>query len=169
MLAAVSIDALARAASRSGVPWLRSASLLTVCALLAAVAWHVRVQLRMDPLAWAALEPRHSTWLTLDPTMHLISDTHPACGVYDPFNVYGEASLAAQPGYDGSSFTVDFDDLLDCLERQPEVRIFVTHWTVWFMNSDQLAELARRFPDRILFQDPELARLTRERIELTRP
>ncbi len=169
LLAAVSIDALTRGVSRWGVPGLRGGSLLVVCALLAAMAWHVRVQLRMDPRAWAPLAPRGSLWLTLDPTLHLISDTVPACGVYDPFNVYGEKSLAAQPGFDGSRFAVGFGDLLRCLERQPEVRVFVTEWTAWFLNRDELAELVRRFPDRIVFQNPQVAREIRDRIERARP
>jgi 4-amino-4-deoxy-L-arabinose transferase-like glycosyltransferase len=170
LLTAVGVDESGRlAAARWGRPGLRLAPLILVGALLVALAWHARLQLKLDPRSWAPLRPRQSVWLTLDPTLHLVSDTRPACGVYDPFNVYGPAAFAAQPGFGGEAFTVGFRDLVACLEEQPEIRIFVTHWTTWFIDNDQQSVLARRFPDRIVFQDPRQERTIRHRIERGAP
>jgi len=168
LLTAVGIDELGRRAATFR-PGLRAVPLLLFCAVLVANGGYARVQLQLDPRRWSPLEPRDSVWLTLDPTLHLISQTRPACGVYDPFNVYGGAALAAQPGFRGETFRVDYADLLACLESDRDIRIFVTFWTTWFIDGDQRLELARRFPRRIVFQDPREERRIRDRIQRRRP
>jgi hypothetical protein len=118
----------------------------------------------LDPRALAPLEPVNSPWLTFDPTTHLLTDTVPACGLYDPFNVYGKAALAGQPGYDGSRFLVDYSDVLRCIEADPEIKVFVTHWTLWFLKGHHITGLVQRYPDRVVFQDPRMERVFRERL-----
>jgi hypothetical protein len=97
-------------------------------------AWHVAAR-RND----YALVPRPQTagesWLLFDPFLNFVSGTAPGCGIIDPFNVYGERSLTALgSAATWSRFHVDRDELIACLERDPETRIGLGYWASWFVD-----------------------------------
>jgi 4-amino-4-deoxy-L-arabinose transferase-like glycosyltransferase len=92
------------------------------------------------------------TWLTFDPFLNFISRTEPACGLIDPFNVYGERSLTAG-GDSGafSKFRLEREDLLRCLAEQPKVKVGIGYWGAWFVDERVRAEFDALPPGRMAF------------------
>jgi len=105
------------------------------------------------------LEPDES-WLLFDPFLNFVSGTEPACGLIDPFNVYGDASLAAIGTQEiRERFHLDREAVIACLEADPGIRIGLGYWSTWFVD-DALAEYlsglpAERFlPMRLHYRPP---------------
>jgi hypothetical protein len=128
-----------------------------VVVVAAALGLRTEGALLLDDRPFEAVGPPGSRWLTLDPTVNVMTGTEPACGVIDPFNVLGPSALAARAGGREARFHVTLDDLLACLEADPEAGVFVTSWTEWFLDQETLAELWRRHPGRVRFADPRAA------------
>ena len=90
------------------------------------------------------------TWLTFDPFLNFVTRTRPACGIIDPLNVYGEKSFATTSHADEfEQFFVKPDDVIRCLEGQPEAKVVFGYWSRWFVDrrlADYIATLppARR-------------------------
>jgi len=114
----------------------------------------VEGRFRFDGNTLRAVGPEGSRWLTFDPTVNVMTGTEAACGVIDPFNVYGESSLAARATDQQARFLVTRENLLACIEADPELRIFVTDWTRWFLDAETLAMLRRDHADRVVFANP---------------
>jgi len=75
------------------------------------------------------------TWLTFDPFLNFLTRTHPACGLVDPFNVYAEASLTANAEEESlARYHFGFDELIECLERDPEIKVGIGYWGSWFVD-----------------------------------
>ena len=97
-------------------------------------------------------------WLLFDPFLNFVSETEPGCDLIDPFNVYGETSLASLgSGALRARFLVDAEQLIRCLEVMPETRIGLGYWSTWFVEpplSDYLATLpdARFVPMRLHYK-----------------
>lgn len=93
-------------------------------------------------------------WLTLDPFLNFVAGTRPACGLIDPFNVYGDRSLIAlsnAPAWE--RFRVDPEDLLGCLEADPSIRIAVGSVRSFFVDDalgEGLAQLEQADPRRFV-------------------
>ncbi len=88
-------------------------------------------------------------WLTLDPFLNFVAGTEPACGLIDPFNVYGESSLIAlsdAPAWE--RFRVDTEELLRCLETDPDIRVAVGSVRSFFVSDALRQGLDRLDPER---------------------
>ncbi len=123
-------------------PLARAGVLLAVAYATAVGVIHLRALRRdFDRLPRAGSDGE--VWLTFDPFLNFVSGTRPACGVFDPFNVYGPHSLtgiAEAPLL--SRFHVDRQELIDCLEADREIRIALGYWATWFVDEE-----LRRFLD----------------------
>ena len=87
------------------------------------------------------------SWLLFDPFLNFVTKTRPACGIIDPFNVYGERSLLATSDAPiWSRHRVGVDRLIECLERDPAIKIGLgSKWGVWFEDG-QLAAYLKGLP-----------------------
>jgi hypothetical protein len=137
VLAALPLAALWRARRA------RAPARITAVALVAAALAQGALHLSLRQRDYAAL-PRPAVagepWLTFDPFLNLATHTLPACGLIDPFNVYGPHSLAAT----GASFArqrVSSQQLVECLRRDPQIRIYRGTWFEWFEDPTLRAEL----------------------------
>ena len=93
------------------------------------------------------------TWLAFDPFFHLMTNTKPACGIIDPFNVYGEWSFPAiSPAPVWSAYRVSSRDVIDCLERNPEIQIALGFWGVWFVDDALRSYLDQLPAERFVFE-----------------
>ncbi len=96
-------------------------------------------------------------WLTFDPFLNFVSRTRPACGVVDPFNVYGERSLTAlsdAPVW--GRFHVSREELLACLAADPGIRILRGYWSTWFVDPELEAFLEDLPAERFVELPPDL-------------
>lgn len=157
LLAAISVERLYRSASRRrGV---RSLVVLGVaaCALAGASQIHAR---QSDYTRVAQPRQPGEPWLLFDPFLNFVSGTEPGCGLIDPFNVYGPASLAARgPERLRQRFLVDAGRLIACLESVPATRVGLGYWSTWFLApplTDYLAaQPSTRFvPMRLHYKAP---------------
>jgi 4-amino-4-deoxy-L-arabinose transferase-like glycosyltransferase len=107
------------------------------------------------------------TWLTFDPYFHLMTESEPACGIIDPFNVYGEWSLPAiSPAPVWSAYRVSSQDLIDCLVRNPEIRVGLGFWGVWFVDDTLRSYLDQLPAERFVFEPRYLDESSRSRKSL---
>lgn len=91
------------------------------------------------------------SWLIFDPFLNFVTGTEPACGLVDPFNVYGDASLAAIGAPEiRARFQLDREDLISCLEADPRIRIGLGYWSTWFVDAPLATYLANLPPERFL-------------------
>jgi hypothetical protein len=130
------------------------ARVLAVTAVLAATVTGVGgVSARRLPGLATAMQPASvgETWLTFDPLVNFITGTIPACGLIDPFNVYGDRSLVALTDVPAlSRYHVRADDLIRCLEAHPEAKIAFGAWAVWFAEPKLRAYVDGLAPARIV-------------------
>jgi hypothetical protein len=92
-------------------------------------------------------------WLTFDPLVNFRYGTRPACGLIDPFNVYGSANLVALTLGESpatSRFLVSTDALIACLEWDPRIRIGIGYWGTFFVDDALKAYLERQPAERFL-------------------
>lgn len=100
------------------------------------------------------------SWLLFDPFLNFVTGTKPACGLVDPFNVYGDASLAAIGTPEiRARFQLDREDLVSCLEADPHIRIGLGYSSTWFVDAPFAAYLAnlpreRFLPMRLHYRPP---------------
>jgi hypothetical protein len=139
---------LERAAARA---WGRPLAVLFVAGLVAAAALHVSMRRTLAPV------PRYPSmgreqWLTFDPLVNFRYQTRPACGLIDPFNVYGSASLLgqAQAGGTASRFHVSTERLIACLEWDSRIKIGLGYWATFFVDDALKAYLASLPAERFL-------------------
>ena len=106
----------------------------------------------------ADLGPEHAgeTWLTFDPLYNFLTHTKPACGLIDPFNVYGPHCLVAMAtAPDLSRFLLTADDVQRCLERDPSIKVLMGSWAPWFLEPG-LRRYLRTLPaERIVGRVPD--------------
>lgn len=96
-------------------------------------------------------EEANESWLLFDPFLNFVSGTDPACGLIDPFNVYGDASLAAIGAPEiRARFHLDREKLIACLEADPRIRMGLGYWSTWFVDAPLAAYLASLPPERFL-------------------
>lgn len=89
-------------------------------------------------------------WLTFDPFLNLVTGTEPACGLVDPFNVYGPNAIDAHLTDTPSPHHVDAEALIACLERDPGIRIALGYWALWFVDDRLRAYLETQPPERFV-------------------
>ncbi len=100
------------------------------------------------------------SWLLFDPFLNFATGTEPACGLIDPFNVYGPASLAAIGTPEvRERFYLGREELIACLEADPSIRIGLGYWSIWFVDAPLAAYLAslpeeRFLPMRLHYRPP---------------
>lgn len=109
-------------------------------------AWLISERRNDYALLTRPVEPNES-WLLFDPFLNFVSGTEPACGLIDPFNVYGDASLAAIGTQEiRDRFHLDREAVIACLETDPGIRIGLGYWSTWFVD-DALAEYLAGLPE----------------------
>jgi hypothetical protein len=90
-------------------------------------------------------------WLTFDPLVNFRYHTRPACGLVDPFNVYGAASLIGSSGNPAvSRFHMSPERLIACLEWDPRIKIGLGYWATFFVDGRLREYLASLPPERFL-------------------
>ena len=141
LLAALALHALAshRAVGR---PLAVAVLVALTCVATAHVA--ARRPPRLIPLYASLTQQR---WLTFDPFIHFITRTTPACGLIDPFNVYGDRSLTALTG---SRFHIGPEELIACLDWDPRIRVGIGYWGSFFVDDRLRAWLEKQPPERFL-------------------
>lgn len=143
----------------------RRARLVAVVALLYAAALgpgHLRAR-TVDYTSLAAPGSPGERWLLFDPFLNFVSGTEPACGIIDPFNVYGERSLVGTSvdGF-GARHRVSVSELIACLERDPSIRIGEGGaWGAWFFDGRLRAYLDRLPEERFFAVWPARPRFDR--------
>jgi 4-amino-4-deoxy-L-arabinose transferase-like glycosyltransferase len=107
---------------------------------------------RVDYEGLAKPSVAEESWLLFDPFLNFVTKTRPACGIIDPFNVYGERSLAAiSDAATWSRHRVSVDGLIECLERDPEIKIGSGGvWGAWFEDGP-LASYLEGLPEERFF------------------
>ena len=112
----------------------RGALAAAVVFTLATGALHV-VERRLDPALLPERQPAGSSWLLFDPFLNYVTGTQPACGLIDPFNVYGERSLLALGAAQSfDRFHVAPEALVACLEADPGIRVGIGYFASWFVD-----------------------------------
>ena len=98
------------------------------------------------------------SWLLFDPFLNFVTKTRPACGIIDPFNVYGERSLLATAEAPiWSRQRVSVDQLIVCLADDPEIMIGLgSKWGAWFEDGRLAAYLAGLPKERFVELRPRL-------------
>jgi hypothetical protein len=132
----------------AGSRWTRPVTALIVIGIAAVAVTHVAARRppRLIPLYASLLQQR---WLTFDPFINFITRTEPACGLIDPFNVYGESSLTGL-GNASSRFHVSTAELIACLEWDPKIRVGIGYWGSFFVDDQLEAWLEMQPPERFL-------------------
>lgn len=117
-----------------------------------------------------ALPIQGASVMSFEPLLTFLGQAKPACGLVDPFNVLGQDCAASlQPDGPLSRFVVSESSIVDCLERQPEVRVLVGPFFHWF-NRGIIARYLRSLDGRrLVFLAPEdRARFEADRGRLAR-
>jgi 4-amino-4-deoxy-L-arabinose transferase-like glycosyltransferase len=126
---------------------------LTLAVLLGAVGVVGRQEAE-----FSNLDTAHAgeTWLTFDPLYNFVTQTKPACGLIDPFNVYGPNSLVAMAtAPELSRFLITADDIMRCLQGDPSIKVLIGAWSPWFLDARLLAYLRTLPTERIVGRLPE--------------
>jgi len=134
--------------------WERPRARALIVAAVAAVAmagpWQITVR-QNDYTLLARPEDADESWLLFDPFLNFVSGTEPACGLVDPFNVCGDASLVAIGTQEfRARFHLEREELITCLEADPSIRIGLGYWSTWFVDAPLAAYLARLPPERFV-------------------
>jgi hypothetical protein len=135
--------------------WTRSAvvALIVITAGLGVVGVTSRRRVSPDLLA----RPTHpgEAWLTFDPFVNFVTGTVPACGIIDPINTYGERSLLGRAHVpELSRFHIKPEDVVQCLEDDPAVRVSFGAWAAWFVDPRLRAYVERLPAHRIVERPP---------------
>ena len=133
------------------LPWLARGAGITVLVLgVAGGVSHVEARTADYTLVPHAQSPGER-WLTFDPFLTFVAGAEPACGLIDPFNVYGERSLVSlSDTAPWRRFRIDREDLLRCLEADPSIRIAVGSVRGFFVDRDLEEGLNRLGPQRVV-------------------
>jgi hypothetical protein len=112
----------------------------------------LQLRSRLTDPGWNGPRPEAGqSWLMLDPAMNILSGSEPACGIVDPFNVYGKhALLAADFARELNRFHVDVNDLIRCLEEEPGILIALGQWGGWFVDNELQTYLDSLPPERFV-------------------
>ena len=147
LLAASGLEALWRS-ERARV----AARVAVVAALAVSVhAGATHLAGRMADFSAAPRAAAGSRWLTFDPFANFVTRSEPACGIVDPFNVFGPNSLVALSALAGwDRFQVDPQDVLACLEADPDARIALAQGRTWFVDAPFAAALAELGAHRVV-------------------
>jgi 4-amino-4-deoxy-L-arabinose transferase-like glycosyltransferase len=109
---------------------------------------------RLDYDSLAKPAQANESWLLFDPFLNFVTGTRPACGLIDPFNVFGRRSLvgsSARSGL-GSNYEVSAIDLTRCLQQETDIRIGTGGlWSTWFVDG-ALKENVERLPKERFFE-----------------
>jgi hypothetical protein len=131
----------------------RALRVLAAVGFVAAVVFGVVgvVSRRGEPLAGVPTPHAGETWLTFDPLVNFVTRTVPACGIIDPFNVYGDHSLVAMARTpELTRYEITSDAVIRCLAERPDIRIAFGAWAPWFVDAKLRAYLETLPPDRIV-------------------
>jgi hypothetical protein len=133
------------------LPWLARGAGITVL-LLGVAAGVLHVELRTaDYTLVPHVQSPGERWLTFDPFLAFVAGAEPACGLIDPFNVYGEHSLVAlSDTAPWQRFRIDSEDLLRCLQTDPSIRVAIRSVQRFFVDRDFQQDLERLGPQRMV-------------------
>jgi hypothetical protein len=142
ILAALCLDWLWRTAR-----WRVPARAAAVLGLLGVTFLGVAsVALRRTSYGAETTASNREAWLTFDPFINFVTETEPACGIIDPFNVYGRLSLAARASTpELSRYYIGPDQVIRCLEAHPDAKIAFGFWAHFFVDP-QLRDYLQRLP-----------------------
>jgi 4-amino-4-deoxy-L-arabinose transferase-like glycosyltransferase len=104
---------------------------------------------RLDYDSLAKPVAANESWLLFDPFLNFVTGTRPACGLIDPFNVFGRRSLIGSSTQSGltSNFGISTTDLILCLQKERGIKIGTGGlWSTWFTDGT-LAETLNRLPE----------------------
>jgi hypothetical protein len=94
--------------------------------------------------------------LAFDPLINFLSGTEIGCGLFDPFNTYGDSSPAALAGAGPlGHFALRDRDLIACLERDPGLRVVIGPYYGWFRTAALDDYLARAPRGRLILFEPQ--------------
>ena len=83
--------------------------------------------------------------------MWSLTQTAPACGVIDWINVYGRDSLTGRsPSEVWEPFHVDREELIACLDADPEIRVALGFWSDFYCDARLRAHLETLPPERFV-------------------
>lgn len=124
-------------------------AIVLFAAVLGPGHWNAR---RIDYQSLARPSSAGESWLLFDPFLNFMTGTRPACGIIDPFNVYGEQSLIGRGDAKiWSRHRISAEALIACLERDPTIRIGSgSIWGSWFKEG-RLAAYLDGLPDERFF------------------
>lgn len=92
----------------------------------------------------------YSKVLSFSPFLGFVTHTKPACGLIDPFNTYGSKSLTENhPAF--KKFHISTENIIQCLNEDPTLPIFIDAWTFYFLNEKFLDYIALQSPSRFLY------------------
>jgi hypothetical protein len=91
--------------------------------------------------------------LTFNPTLALLLQSQPACGLEDPFNTFSQRASFARFLKEKlpPRLVITPERLESCLAKNPEIPILFDPWTECFLSRDQVREWERKFSGRILY------------------
>ena len=90
-------------------------------------------------------------WLTFDPFLNLVTGTEPACGLYDPFNVYGSQSFTGYMGTESQKrFNISREKLIACLQADETIKIGIGTWGAFFVDERLSAYIKSLGEERIV-------------------
>jgi hypothetical protein len=126
----------------------RAVVVLSIVYITLAGAGTLRAR-RLDYDSLAIPSQANESWLLFDPFLNFVTATRPACGLIDPFNVFGRRSLvgsSTQSGL-GSNYGVSDHDLIRCLAREPGIKVGTGgFWSTWFVDRS-LTEYLKHLPE----------------------
>ena len=76
-----------------------------------------------------------SSVFSFNPLVSIVAGVEPACGLIDPFNVYGKRSLSyrIKSAYI-EKFKVTDQDLFNCIRQHPGIRLYISKWFLFFID-----------------------------------
>ena len=100
-----------------------------------------------------ALKQTETTQLfTFTPMIHFISQTQPVCGLTDPFNTYGsEGLLSLRQQSVFVKYQTTSQDIIHCLESNPEMKIVIDHWSFYFLDEFLVNYIRQQKAGRVVF------------------